>query len=345
MSDAKQPGQWMAQEMAQQPDVLRRLVATRPQVHDQLRGLVPDDLRGVTLVARGSSDNAAIFGRYVIELAARVPVSLAAPSLHTIYGATPRLQGHLVVAVSQSGSTPEIITVLQRCREAGAVTVAITNDPGSALAGAAHATVALEAGEERAVPATKTFSAQVAAFAMVGEALGEVPFADEDWDRLPEAVQQALDDHRAAVTQAERLVPASSLVMVARGLLYPIALEAALKCKESALVQAEGFSVADLRHGPIAVVGDTTGVIAFSAPGPAAQDAELLASEAAQLGATVVRVGTTAAADLQLRVPLPEALQALPSAVRAQQLALALALARGLDPDRPAGLTKVTATF
>lgn len=345
MNDAKQPGQWMAQEMAEQPDVLRRLVATRARVQERLRGLVPDDLRGVTLVARGSSDNAAIFGRYLIELAAGVPVSLAAPSLHTIYDSTPRLQGHLVVAVSQSGSTPEIVTVLQRCRAAGAVTVAITNQPDSALAAAAHATVPLAAGEERAVPATKTFSAQVAAFAMIGEALGDAPFADQDWDRLPGAMQHALDDRQAAVAQAARLLKASSLLMVARGLLYPVALEAALKCKESALVQAEGFSVADLRHGPIAVVGQTTAVIAFAAHGPGAQDVELLAREAAQLGATVVRVGTAAAADLTLRMPLPEALQALPAAVRAQQLALELALARGLDPDRPAGLTKVTATF
>lgn len=346
----KRPGQWMAEEMAEQPEVLRRLAARRPGVQRAVLGLRPDGLRGVTLVARGSSDNAAIFGRYLIELATRVPVSLAAPSLHTLYDATPDLRGHLVVAVSQSGRTPEIVTVVERCRAAGAVTVGITNEPDSPLGSATHVVIALGAGAERAVPATKTFTAQLAAFALLAEALGAVPFDGDDWERVPVAVADVLADSAAAEEQAGRLAGRAPLITVARGLLYPVALEAALKLKETALVHAEGFSVADLRHGPIAVMDRHAAIVTFAAPGPARDDVLALGAEAESRGATVVRVGVASgeggagAVDLTLPPELPEALQCIPATVRAQQLALHLALLGGHDPDRPAGLSKVTAT-
>lgn len=345
MTDAKRPGAWMAAEMSEQPDVLDRLVRGRQQLQRAIRAVRPDDLRGVTLVARGSSDNAATYGRYLIELSAGVPVSLAAPSLHTLYDATPRLDGHLVVAVSQSGRTPEIVTVVERCRSAGAATIAITNEGASPLAGATDVTIELGAGEERAVPATKTFTAQLAAFALVAEALGEVPFDAGDWGHLAAGVAEVLDDGSPVEGEAARLMGRKPLVAVARGLLYPVALEAALKLKETALVHAEGFSVADLRHGPIAVVDAGSAVIAFTAPGPARADVEALAVEAAARDAVVVRVGVGQDADLRLPGTLPEALQCVPATVRVQQLALGLALATGHDPDRPAGLSKVTVTF
>lgn len=345
MTEGRAPGSWMASEMAEQPEVLRRLLGDRAEVQGSIRELAPRELRGVTLVARGSSDNAATYGRYLIEMAARVPVSLAAPSLHTLYGVTPRLAGHLVVAVSQSGRTPEIVTVLERCREAGAATVAITNEADSPLAAAAQASVVLRAGDERAVPATKTFTSQLAAFAVVAEALGEVPFEPSDWERLPAAVEDVLGDAASAARAAQRLLGRAPLLTVSRGLLYPVALEAALKIKETTLAQAEGFSVADLRHGPIAVVGERSAVVTFSAPGPAAADVESLAGEVAERGAAVVRVSPDDDTDLALPDGLPEALQAIPATVRAQQLAFELAVAGGHDPDRPAGLSKVTATY
>lgn len=352
MRTTKRSGQWMAEEMAEQPEVLGRLAERRQEVQRTVRELRPGRLRGVTLVARGSSDNAATYGRYLIELATRVPVSLAAPSLHTLYDATPDLAGHLVVAVSQSGRTPEIVTVVERCRAAGAATVAITNEPESPLASGTDVTIALGAGAERAVPATKTFTAQLAAFALVAEALGDVPFGGGDWERVPGAVADVLADEASAEEQVGRLAGRRPIIAVARGLLYPVALEAALKLKETALVQAEGFSVADLRHGPIAVMDGDAGVVTFTAPGPARDDVLALGEEAERRGAAVVRIGVATgeggpagAVDLSLPPELPEALQSLPATVRAQQLALHLALLTGHDPDRPAGLSKVTATF
>src|SRR3954463_6040084 len=163
------PGARMAAEMAEQPAVLRGLLERRDELQARVRALGDPAPAGVVLVARGSSDNAAIYGRYLLELALRRPVALAAPSLFTIYGARVACDGWLAIALSQSGRTPEIVDVFERVVAGGARGIAITNDEGSPLAGAAHATVALGAGEELAEPATKTFLAQLAAFALVAE--------------------------------------------------------------------------------------------------------------------------------------------------------------------------------
>lgn len=333
----------MAAEMAEQPAVLRGLVARRGEWRGRLRALVPQRPAGVVLIARGSSDNAAIFGRYALELAVGRPVALAAPSLHTLYGARVDYSGYLAVAVSQSGRTPEIVTVLERLRAAGAVGLAITNEPDSPLAQAADAVLTLDAGEELAVPATKTYTATVAAFAALAEALGPSPWPARDWDALPDAVQEVVDDLAPAERAAER-IGADGVITVGRGFLYSAALETALKLKEAALVAAEGYSAADLRHGPIAIVRRDFGVLAFTAAGPAAADMADLCALLRRRGATVVEVAPDPTAALPLPPAPPEPLATIPATVRGQQVALALARVRGLDPDLPAGLTKVTPT-
>src|SRR4051794_21703635 len=160
-------GALMAAEMAEQPAVLAALAARRPEIADEVRDIVPERLAGIVLVARGSSDYAAVYGRYLLELAVRRPVALAAPSLLTLYGARTDMSGYVAVGVSQSGRTPEIRDVLAGLGEAGACTVAVTNETDSPLARAADATLGLGAGDERAVPATKTLTAQLAAFALL----------------------------------------------------------------------------------------------------------------------------------------------------------------------------------
>src|SRR5215210_4892622 len=177
----------MAAEMREQPAVLAALAARREQIAREVAAVRPSPHHGTVLVARGSSDHAAIFGRYLLEPATGRPVALAAPSLHTLYGAPVDYSGFLVIAVSQSGRTPEIATVLEGLAAAGARTLAITNEAASPLAAAADAAVELGAGAEQAVPATKTFLAQALAFAIVAAALGPVPWNDGDWARLPEA--------------------------------------------------------------------------------------------------------------------------------------------------------------
>jgi glutamine---fructose-6-phosphate transaminase (isomerizing) len=331
------PGERMEADMRAQPEVLRALAAgPRPALETPRAGIV--------IVARGSSDYAAIFGRYLLEAATGRPVALAAPSLTTLYGLESRLTGWLAVGISQSGETPEIATVLERYRSAGARTLALTNDPGSLLARSADVTVALGAGEEAAVPATKTFTAELAALALIAEALGPVPWDAADWERVPDAVAEVLGDPEPATAAAARLDDARELVAIGRGYLMPVALEAALKLREAAQVRAEGWSAADFRHGPMTVAGPGLPVLAVTASGPAAADVEELSGELEAGGAPVLRLADEPGADLPYPGGLAEPLRALPAAVRAQQLAYAVARRRGIDPDTPPGLRKVTPT-
>jgi glucosamine--fructose-6-phosphate aminotransferase (isomerizing) len=330
-------GAQMESDMREQPEVLRALIATPPLE------LGPPP-HAIVIVARGSSDYAAIFGRYLLEAATGRPVALAAPSLQTLYGVEPRLDGWLAVGISQSGRTPEIRTVLDAYARAGARTLAITNDRDSPLAQSADWSLALAAGEERAVPATKTFTAQLAALALVAETFGPVPWVEADWQRVPPAVEGVLADFEAAERAAMRLDGADQLVALGRGYLMPVALEAALKLREAARLRAEGWSAADFRHGPVTVAGAGLPVLAVSAAGPAAADVEELAREVAAGGAVVLRLADDPSADLAYPGDLAEPLRALPATIRAQQLALAVARRRGLDPDSPPGLRKVTPT-
>jgi glucosamine--fructose-6-phosphate aminotransferase (isomerizing) len=334
----------MAAEMREQPGVIAGLLRRAREVEDLVRSVAPRDLAGTLLVARGSSDHAAVFGRYVLEAASGRPAALAAPSLHTHYGLRPDYRGYLAVAVSQSGRTPEVVTVLERAAAAGARTLAITNDPSSPLALAAQATVALEAGAEEALPATKTFTAQLVALALVAQALGTPPWTVADWGRVPEATAWVLDRWGEAEAAARALGAASGLVCVARGFLYPVALEAALKIKETTAVLADGYSSADLRHGPIAVAARGFPFLAFSVAGPVAADVADLVGSLRGRGATVLTCSDAPGADLPLPPGLPEPMAAVPATVRAQQVAHALALLLGTDPDRPPDLRKVTPT-
>jgi glutamine---fructose-6-phosphate transaminase (isomerizing) len=331
----------MEQDMAEQPAVLAALAARRDEIIDSLAGPAPV---GIVVVARGSSDHAGIFGRYLLEAATGLPVALAAPSLQTLYGVRPRVEGWLAIGISQSGRTPEIATVLARFREAGARAVAVTNEPESPLARGASAHISLGAGEERAVPATKTFTAQVAAMALMAEALGPVSFDAGDWERLPALVEELLADAAPAERAAVQLRDADELACVGRGYLMCAALEAALKLREAAGVRAEGWSAADFRHGPLTVSGPTLPTLAVSAQGPAAADVAELAEQLAAAGAPVLRISDDPDASIPFPGGLAEPLAAIPATVRAQQLALALARRRGVDPDHPPGLAKVTPT-
>jgi glutamine---fructose-6-phosphate transaminase (isomerizing) len=337
------PGAVMAAEMAEQPRVLERLAARADDVARLVRAVVPRPLAGVAIVARGSSDHASVAARYLLEWATGRPVSLVAPSLHTLYEARVDYHGQLALAVSQSGRTPEIVTTLRRLTDAGAAGLAITNDPDSPLAAASGAVVALDAGEERAVPATKTVTAELFAFALLARGLGDPRFADADLASLPDAVESVLSDAEPARRVAATLADAPRLVVTARGLLYGAALEAALKLQETAGIAAQGFSAADLRHGPIAIVDEGFPVLALSAAGPARGDVAELVAMLRERGAHVLTVSADADADLPLP-PVVEPLAPIVAVVAAQQLAHELALARGRDPDAPVGLQKVTAT-
>jgi glutamine---fructose-6-phosphate transaminase (isomerizing) len=234
--------------------------------------------------------------------------------------------------------------MVERLAAAGARTLAVTNELDSPLAAAADAAVELRAGTEQAVPATKTFTAQALAFAILAEALGPVSWSEDDWARLPAALEAVLADPEPAERVAAAIGDAPGLITVARGYCYPMALEAALKLKETAELLAEGYSAADLRHGPTAVVSAGFPVLAMSTSGPAASDLADLVVTLRERGAAVHEIADRPDAELPIPAGLAEPLAAIVAVARAQQVALALARHRGLDPDAPRGLSKVTLT-
>jgi glucosamine--fructose-6-phosphate aminotransferase (isomerizing) len=334
----------MAAEMAEQPDRLASLIQRRSAIGEDVRSLFAPCLAGTVIVARGSSDHAATCGRYLLELATLRPVASASPSVHLIYGAEVDFSGYVVIAVSQSGQTPEITSVLQRCSRGGARTIAITNDAESPLAAVADVVIALGVGEEKAVPATKTVTAEVAAFAMIADAIGDIGIDESAWAALPHQVQSVLRDDGPCRAIADWLSGADRLATVARGLLFGAAAESALKIQETTGTMATGFSSADLRHGPIAIVSTGTPILAFAHPGPAAADIEELVDALRSRGANLRLLGPVEGSDADWDGSMPEALAPIAAVVRGQQIALALARLRGLDPDVPPGLTKVTIT-
>ena len=329
-------GELMAAEMAAQPTVLARVAARAAADTGAVRAVLPRPLAGIVFLARGSSDNAAVFGRYLAELRAGRPAGLAAPSLYTRYHATVDWHGYLVVALSQSGATPEIISTCQAVRAGGAVVLGITNEPRSPLADAVDLVLSTDAGPERAVPATKTVTAQLAVLATVTSALRAGPVPDGTLDGLPGAVAAVLDDPGPVRQLAGRWQDLDRLVVAGRGLAYGAALETALKVKETTGILAEGISTADLLHGPIAAVYAGAPVLLVDGSGPADTDlAELRA---------LLDERQAQSASLPVPPGLPEAVHVIAAITRGQQLAYELARARGVNPDAPAHLSKVTAT-
>jgi glutamine---fructose-6-phosphate transaminase (isomerizing) len=344
------PGSIMAAEIAEQPEaVARTLQALRPLRCDLRRLAAGTGL--VTFIARGSSDNAATYGRYLCEVLARRPASLAAPSVATHYHAEVDLAGTLAVALSQSGETEEVVETMRWAAERGARTVAISNGPASALVAAADLALVTQAGPELAVPATKTYTTQLAALTELIAALAtDDPAFDAAQARVPAAIQGQLASAGAAHDLAGELVGISSLVVSGRGFTYSTALELALKAKETCSLPAIGMSHADLEHGPIAVVGgDTPVLLVAPGDGPVLPGITALARQVAARGSRAYGIGGdgafTAACEATLPGPdLPEPFAPLALVVGGQLLVEALARRLGLDPDHPRGLTKVTQT-
>jgi glucosamine--fructose-6-phosphate aminotransferase (isomerizing) len=338
-------GQHVRSEMREQPAVLARLLAAAPAYRRSIAALFQDRPAGVLLVARGSSDHAATYARYLLELVIGCPVALAAPSLYTRYGATTRYDGWLALGFSQSGETPEIVDVMTQVRARGARTVAVTNVPGAAIADAADALIDLACGPELAVPATKTFAASLASVAVVAAAFGMLPWTRDDELQAVDAVAAALADEAATDEAVELLVLSAGVTHLGRGFTYAVAQEAALKYRETNGRAADGQSVADFLHGPIAAARAGTCVVVYAPAGAVLEDVTATARAAQARGASVVVVGDRVAGVPWIPVAeLPEGLAVLPMTVRAQQLAVSAALRRRIDPDLPFGLSKVTAT-
>jgi glucosamine--fructose-6-phosphate aminotransferase (isomerizing) len=338
-------------EIREQPAALARLLEEgRPRAEAIAEAVRAYQPRFVMVAARGSSDNAARYGQYLFGVRNRLAVGLAAPSLFTQYDAAPSLQGALVIGISQSGQSPDIVEVLRQARGQSALTIAITNDPAAPLAEAAEHHLPLLAGRERAVAATKTYTTQLLALAMLSTALTGEKDGWEEIATLEARTRQTLALNGSLSSEAGLFSGISRLVVVGRGFNLSTAFEIALKIKETSYVMAEPYSSADFQHGPVAILDESLPLLLVAPSGGASSDIDLLADRVRRTGAPLIvlsdRPERRAATQAALSLPegMPEWLSPIPAIVAGQLFALALALARGLDPDAPRGLSKVTLT-
>ncbi|MFL0241462.1 SIS domain-containing protein [Mycobacterium sp. SMC-17] len=335
----------MAAEIVEQPQVWRRLLDEgREPIRAAAAQIAATSPRFVLFVARGTSDHAALYAKYLVEINHGLPAGLVSPSTMTVYGARPDLRDVLYIAVSQSGGSPDLVRSVEVARSQGALTVAVTNNAASDLAAAAAIHIDVLAGAEKSVAATKSYTAELLALQLL---LG----GDRDGvDALPDLGEQVLTFDALVREVAQRYRFAQRLIATGRGYSYPTAREAALKLMETSYLSAQAFSGADLLHGPLATVDPQVPVLAVVPEGAGGQAMAPVLERLAERHADVFGVGDPAAlAGLAGGIALPsgvsDELSPLLEILPLQQLALHLALARGGDPDQPRGLRKVTETL
>jgi glucosamine--fructose-6-phosphate aminotransferase (isomerizing) len=341
----------LREEIFEQPKVLERLVVGQWETAMAVaQAIQKSGVEFVVIAARGTSDNAATYGKYILAEANGLPVALATPSLFTIYRTPPRLTKALVMGISQSGESTDIVEVMAEGRRQGALTLAITNRPDSPLAQTAEHFLLCEAGQERSIAATKTYTAQLAALALLSVALNGNRERLAVLRELPEAVERTLALEERVQKAVERYRYMESCVVIGRGYNYATAYEIALKLKELTYIMAEPYSPADFMHGPIAMVEGGFPAIVVAPDGTIFENVCAFTKELRERGAELVVVSdrdevlSMATTPLPLPVSVPEWLSPITSVVPGQLFSLYLTLAKGYDPDHPRGLKKVTKT-
>jgi glucosamine--fructose-6-phosphate aminotransferase (isomerizing) len=344
-----EPGTLMAAEIAEQPQVWRRIAEDgRGAIDEVARRVAQRAPRFVLFVARGSSDHAALYGKYLAEIELGLPAGLMSPSTMTVYESRPDFRDVLVIAVSQSGGSPDLVHTVQVAREQGALTVALTNDAESALAAEAELHLDILAGPEESVAATKSYTAQLLVLHLLIARLRGRPV--DAVEKLPRLGEQVLERLEPVVDTAQRYRFAARMVTTGRGYAYPSAREAALKLMETSYLSAQAFSGADLLHGPLAMVDPQVPVLALVPHGKAGAAMAEVLPRLAERGADVLGIGSAEAiasctTGLAMPTDVAEPLSPLLEILPVQRLALHLAVARGGDPDTPRGLSKVTETL
>ena len=340
-------------EILEQPTVLGGLLDSQWEAATEIAAAIrASGVRSVFLAARGSSDNAGLYAKYLFGVVNRLPVALAAPSLFTTYDRAPDLAGQLVLGISQSGQSPDIVSVISEGRRQGALTLAITNEPDSPLAGEAEWVLCTMAGAEKSIAATKTYTTQLMSIAMLSAALSQSTDLVEPLRRVPELIAEALGLDERIATAAQRYRYMSQCVVLGRGFNYATAYEWSLKLKELAYVVAEPYSSADFQHGPVAIVSHGFPVLAVAPQGAVLPDlrgllqrlavehrAELLVLSNDKEGLDLAKTA------LVLPAEMPEWISPLVSIVPAQLFCLHLTRAMGYDTESPRQLSKITRTW
>lgn len=341
----------MHSEIHEQPALLRSLLdGNAGPVNDTAAQLAGKEFNYIVIAARGTSDNAARYAKYLWAAHCHKPVALATPALFTRYDMQPDLTGALVVGISQSGESPDLVAVLEAGKHQGRPTLAITNRPESPLATAADLVIDIHAGEETAVAATKTYTAELMAIAMLSSAWNDWELRQE-LTLLGDYADLVLDKEDEISDAAHSYTHIDSAVVLGRGFNYASAWEWALKLQEVTYVLAHPFSAADFRHGPKALVAPGLPVLAISPAGPVLDETvELLEEMTATRGVRSVVISNSSRALRAANHPIPlprstaEWVSPIPAIVAAQLFTWHLARARRLDPDEPRGLSKITRT-
>ncbi|HBF35760.1 MAG TPA: glutamine--fructose-6-phosphate aminotransferase [Firmicutes bacterium] len=341
----------MWNEILEQPAVLESCGRVNEKV---LREIVTEvsrrNIQSVIIAARGTSDHAAVYGKYVIEYELGIPVSLAAPSIFTIYKKKLKLPGTLVIGISQSGKAADVLEVLKNAGESGALTVSITNDPNSPLATGAMYHLYCNAGLEKSVAATKTFTAEIFLIAQLVAEWGQNSLFKKELGQLPQNLFKGLDTD-AIKMKMERYRFIQECFVLARGINYAVALESALKIQESTYVRAKAYATSDFYHGPFAMIEKDMPVIVYAPDGPSFVDVmQMIKRLKENLVDLIVVSNVNEAIELgncNFKIPQTsnDLLSPFYNAVIAQMLACELAVIKGLNPDQPRGLKKVTITL
>jgi glucosamine--fructose-6-phosphate aminotransferase (isomerizing) len=339
-------------ELREQPEALGRLLERQAANADELGALFRrSDVNYVLIASRGSSSNAARYAQYLLGRANRVPVAFATPSLYTLYGQPPRLDGALVIGISQSGESPDVRAVIDEARRQGRPTIALTNRPASPIGRAAEFVLPLEAGDELAVAATKTFVNSLGAIALLFAAATGDARAASELQLMPDriAAQIALSSEDAAALG--QFAEITGGTVVARGINYGTSFEVALKIRELSGLLFEAWSAADLMHGPVAALAPGWPVLALAPSGPALGSMMDAIRGLADRGARLVTIADRddvlagSAAPMRLVPGVPEWLSPLTTVIPGQLAAVRLARLKGSDLDQPHGLSKVTLTL
>ena len=338
-------------EILEQPIALERCYVRNEQtIKEIVQAAKGKNVRQVVLAARGTSDHAAVYGKYVIELLLGIPVSLAASSIFTIYQGSMSFENCLVIGISQSGKAADVLEVMRSAKRNGAVTVGITNNAESEIALESEFFLNCEAGVEKSVAATKTFGTQIFLLAALAAEWAENKSIQDEIYRLPERISQVFGVAEAIDSKVERYRFMNECFVLARGINYAISLEAALKIQETTYVRAKAFATSDFQHGPIAMIDHDIPVFIFAPDGPSLKDVtgmiEKMRSQEIETivisnRADVLEMGTTA---FCIPNTSNDIISPFFNVIVAQMFACKLALVKGLNPDSPRGLNKVTVT-
>jgi glucosamine--fructose-6-phosphate aminotransferase (isomerizing) len=357
-------------EIAEQPEAVRRTVSLERKNLTAVAAAIQRYAPAyIVIAARGTSDHAAVYARYLWAVVNGLPVMLDAPSLTTMYHETRHLRRALVMGISQSGESTDVVEVIHAARQEGALTLAITNNAGSSLASAAQEVALCHSGPERAVAATKTYTTQLAILGLLSALLAGDTELLAALDRVPDAMARVLEQTAPITATARRFASMPACVVLGRGYNFSTALEVALKLKETSYLWAEPYSPADFQHGPIALLEQGTPLLAFLAPGQVYENVRQTLGTVRQRGVDLVLFGPSEAVPADAIsadshrpltgnsvtvIDLPrvlgglaisETVSPLVYTMAGQIFACALCVAKGYDPDRPRGLTKVTFTL